>query len=494
MAEDDGFVNELGNQDDNFSRWYTDVVRKAKLADYSPVRGSMVIRPYGYALWENMQALLDRRFKETGHVNAYFPLLVPESLLQKEADHVEGFAPEVAWVTHAGNNKLEERYCIRPTSEAIIGEIYSKWIDSWRDLPILINQWCNVMRWEKVTRLFLRTSEFLWQEGHTVHASEEEAEAETRQMLEVYRDFIETELAIPIWPGQKTEKEKFAGAPRTYTVEALMRDGKALQAGTSHNLGQHFAKVFDITFQDRDGQRKFGWQTSWGVSTRLIGAIIMAHGDDSGLMLPPNVAPIQVIIVPIWRKEADREVVMAMVEEVRVALKGAGVRVQADTDDNNTPGWKYNEYEMKGVPLRLEIGPRDVQNRSVVLVRRMDRQKQFVPVDELLERVPALLAEIQAALFQRALDFRNESTHEVATWDEFIAIFPEREAGQEAQEGEKRGMVWANWCGVTDCEQKIQDLTKATIRCLPLDRPASDGPCVHCASEGKEKALFARAY
>ncbi|MCC2669929.1 MAG: prolyl-tRNA synthetase, partial [Armatimonadetes bacterium] len=349
MADGDDFVQDLTDQEDNFSRWYTEVVRKAKLADYSPVRGSMVIRPYGYALWENMQARLDRRFKETGHVNAYFPLLVPESLLQKEADHVEGFAPEVAWVTHAGNNKLEERYCIRPTSEAIIGEIYSKWVDSWRDLPILINQWCNVMRWEKVTRLFLRTAEFLWQEGHTVHATEDEAEEETRKMLGVYVDFIQTELAVPVWPGQKTEKEKFAGALRTFTVEALMRDGKALQAGTSHNLGQHFAKVFDITFQDKDGQRKFAWQTSWGVSTRLIGALIMAHGDDSGLMLPPNVAPIQVIVVPIWRKEADKQAVMAMVDEVIATLKPV-CRIQADTDDNNTPGWKYNEYELKGVP------------------------------------------------------------------------------------------------------------------------------------------------
>jgi prolyl-tRNA synthetase len=493
MAGDGDFVTDLTDQGDNFSRWYTEVVRKAKLADYSPVRGSMVIRPYGYALWENMQALLDRRFKETGHVNAYFPLLVPESLLQKEAEHVEGFAPEVAWVTHAGQNKLEERYCIRPTSEAIIGEIYSKWVDSWRDLPILINQWCNVMRWEKVTRLFLRTAEFLWQEGHTVHATEEEAEEETRRMLEVYRDFIENELAIPVWPGRKTEKEKFAGALRTYTVEALMRDGKALQAGTSHNLGQHFAKVFDITFQDRDGVRKYAWQTSWGVSTRLIGALIMAHGDDSGLMLPPNVAPIQVIIVPIWRKEADREAVMAMVDEVTALLKPV-CRVQADKDDNNTPGWKYNEYELKGVPVRLEIGPRDVQNRSVVLVRRIDRKKEFVPVDELVTRVPALLSEIQQALFQRALEFRNQSTHTASNWEEFVSIFPEREAGKEVPEGEKRGLVWANWCGNTDCEQTIQDRTKATIRCLPLDRPAADGPCVHCGAEGKEKAIFARAY
>jgi prolyl-tRNA synthetase len=496
MAENDEYGRELTDQDDNFSRWYTEVVRKAKLADYSPVRGSMVIRPYGYALWENMQALLDRRIKETGHVNAYFPLLVPESLLQKEAEHVEGFAPEVAWVTHAGKEKLEERYCIRPTSEAIIGEIYSKWVDSWRDLPLLINQWCNVMRWEKVTRLFLRTTEFLWQEGHTVHATEEEAEEETRKMLGVYRDFIETELAIPVWPGGKTEKEKFAGALRTYTVEALMRDGKALQAGTSHNLGQHFAKVFNITFQDRDGVRKYAWQTSWGTTTRLIGALVMAHGDDSGLMLPPNVAPLQVVIVPIWRKEADKAAVLEMIDQVLGILKPL-CRVQADTDDNNTPGWKYNEYELKGVPLRLEIGPRDVQNQSVVLVRRVDRKKEFVPVAELAGRVPEMLREAQAQLFQRALEFREANTHQAKDWAEFTDIFPLRESEKESPEtpeGVRRGFVWADWCGRTECEQEIQTETKATIRCLPLERPAPTGPCVRCNGEGKERALFARAY
>ena len=493
MADRDDYVQELTDQEDNFSRWYTDTVRKAKLADYSPVRGSMVIRPYGYALWENIQALLDRRFKETGHVNAYFPLLVPESLLQKEEEHVEGFAPEVAWVTHAGQNKLDERYCIRPASEAIIGEIYSKWVDSWRDLPLLINQWCNVMRWEKVTRLFLRTAEFLWQEGHTVHATEAEAEEETRKMLGVYQEFIQTELAIPVWPGMKTEKEKFAGALRTYTVEALMRDGKALQAGTSHNLGQHFAKVFDITFQDKDGIRKNAWQTSWGVTTRLIGALIMVHGDDSGLNLPPNVAPIQVVIVPIWRKEADRVQVLEMVDQVKAALTPA-YRVHVDADDNNTPGWKYNEYELKGVPLRLEIGPRDVQNQSVVLVRRLDRKKEFVAVADVPARVGELLAEIQQALFQRALQFREENTHIAANWAEFTEIFPLREAGQETPEGSKRGFVWANWCGNRACEETVQTLTKATIRCLPLERPVANGPCVHCGAPGTEKALFARSY
>ncbi len=493
MPEQEQFVQELTDQEDNFSRWYNEVVRKAKLADYSPVRGSMVIRPYGYGLWENMQAALDRRIKATGHVNAYFPLLVPEALLNKEAEHVEGFAPEVAWVTHAGREKLEERYCIRPTSEAIIGDCYSRWVDSWRDLPILINQWANVMRWEKVTRLFLRTSEFLWQEGHTVHATEAEAEEETLKMLGVYKEFIETELALPIWDGLKTEKEKFAGALRTYCVEALMRDGKALQAGTSHNLGQHFARVFDITFQDRDGQRKHAWQTSWGVSTRLVGALIMGHGDDAGLNLPPNVAPIQVIVVPIWRKEADKVAVLEMVDRVLAELRPV-CRIQADTDDNNTPGWKYNEYELKGVPLRLEIGPRDVANGSVMLVRRLDRQKSVVPLSELAAVVPAALAEIQKLLFTRALEYRGENTHSVSTWAEFTDIFPEREAGQEARDGSRRGFVWANWCGDRAAEEKVQELTKATIRCMPLDAPEPDGPCVYTGRPAERRVLFARAY
>lgn len=489
MSEQESFVQELADQD-NFSRWYNEVVRKAKLADYTPVRGSMVIRPYGYALWENMQAALDRRFKETGHVNAYFPLLVPESLLQKEAEHVEGFAPEVAWVTHAGQNKLEERYCIRPTSEAIIGEIYSNWIDSWRDLPLLINQWCNVMRWEKVTRLFLRTAEFLWQEGHTVHASEAEAEAETLQMLEVYRDFIETELAIPVWPGRKSEKEKFAGALRTYTVEALMRDGRALQAGTSHNLGQHFARVFDITFQDKDGVRKHAWQTSWGVSTRLIGALIMAHGDDSGLMLPPRVAPVQTVIVPIWRKDADREAVLEMADRVRAGLKGK-VRVEIDRDDTTTPGWKFNEHELRGVPLRIEIGPRDLESNSMMLVRRLDRSKSSVPAVELERALPEALDQVQADLFRRALEFREANTRSAENWEQFLSIIPPRDAAAEDAPG---GLIWADWCGARDCEQRVQDETRATIRCIPLQNPGPQGPCVRCGASGVERVIFARAY
>ncbi|MBI3912336.1 MAG: proline--tRNA ligase [Armatimonadetes bacterium] len=484
MSErDEELTGKLPHPEEDFSTWYTQVIRRAQLADYTPVRGSMAIRPYGYALWENMQALLDRRIKATGHVNAYFPLLVPESLLQKEAEHVAGFAPQVAWVTEAGTEKLEERYAIRPTSEAIIGALYSKWIDSWRDLPVLINQWANVIRWEKVTRPFLRTAEFLWQEGHTVHRTEEEAEEETLRMLGVYQDFIENELAIPVIPGRKTESEKFAGALRTYSVEALMRDGRALQAGTSHNLGQHFARVFDITFQDQDGERKYVWQTSWGVSTRLIGALIMAHGDASGLIFPPNVAPIQIVIVPIWRKDEDRQPVLEATDQVLARLRPP-YRIEADTDDTKTPGWKYNEHEMRGVPLRMEIGPRDVQNRSVVLVRRLDRRKETVPIAQLAARVPALLREVQQEIFDRALRCRAENTHPVETWDEFRRVMEEQ-----------RGFIIALWCGDAACETAIQHETTATIRCLPLDRPCEvTGPCIRCGGEAKEQAVFAKAY
>src|SRR5262245_64668767 len=359
------FVEDLTDQSDDFSRWYNEVVRKAQLADYAPVRGCMVIRPYGFGLWENMQRLLDARIRATGHQNAYFPLLIPESLLKLEAEHVEGFAPQVAWVTHGGDEELEERYCVRPTSEAIIGHMYSRWIESYRDLPILINQWANVMRWEKVTRLFLRTTEFLWQEGHTAHATAEECQEEVLRMLEVYRDFVETELAIPVHPGKKSDAEKFAGADQTYTVEALMRDGKALQAGTSHNLGQHFAKVFDITFQDEQGKRQYVHQTSWGMTTRMIGAVIMTHGDDQGLKLPPRVAPVQAVIVPIWRKEEERAAVGEFISKVRATL-GDRVRVFVDDRDQYTPGWKYNEHELRGVPVRLEVGPKDVAKQAVM--------------------------------------------------------------------------------------------------------------------------------
>ncbi len=473
------YVEDLTDQSDDFSRWYNEVVRKAQLADYTPVRGSMVIRPYGYALWENMQRLLDRRIKETGHQNAYFPLLIPESLLKLEADHVEGFAPECAWVTEGGSEKLEERYAVRPTSEAIIGHMYSRWIESYRDLPVLLNQWCNVMRWEKVTRLFLRTSEFLWQEGHTAHASEPEASEEVLRMLEVYRDFVENELAIPVYAGKKSDAERFAGAEETYTIEALMKDGKALQAGTSHHLGQHFAKVFDITYQDESGQRQFVWQTSWGVSTRLIGALVMTHGDDQGLRMPPNVAPIQAVVVPIWRKDEDRAAVSEFVARVKALLKDR-IRLHVDDRDQYTPGWKYNEYEMRGVPIRLEIGPKDVANQAVMSVRRDTRGKESIPFGALAERLPALLAEIQQSLFQQASDFRDAQTVLASSKEEVIAHFA----------AEKRGFVAVAWDGSAAFEAEIKAKCGATLRCLPNDLSrfgSLEGP-------GTRVALFARSY
>ena len=471
------FVEDLTDQSDDFARWYSEVVRKTQLADYSPVRGSMVIRPYGYAMWEHMQALLDRRIKATGHQNAYFPLLIPESLLQLEADHVEGFAPECAWVTHGGREELEERLAVRPTSEAIIGRMYSRWIESYRDLPVLINQWCNVMRWEKVTRPFLRTTEFLWQEGHTAHATAEECQAEVLRMLEVYREFVETELAIPVWTGGKSEAERFAGAESTYTVEALMRDGKALQAGTSHNLGQHFAKVFDITYQDEQGKRQHVWQTSWGVSTRLIGAIVMTHGDDQGLRLPPRVAPIQAVVVPIWRKPEDRATVLEFVDRVRAAA-GERVRLWVDDRDQYTPGWKYNEHEMRGVPIRLEVGPRDVAGGSVMSVRRDTRAKEPIALAKLAERLPALLEEVQRSLFESARAFRSENTTFARDADEVESHF-----------AAKRGFVAVPWNDDATLEARIKERSGATLRCVPLDQSAFASH-----SGGRRVALFARAY
>ena len=473
------FVEDLTDQSDDFSRWYLEVVRKAQLADYTPVRGSMVIRPYGYALWENIQRLLDRRIKATGHQNAYFPLLIPESLLKLEADHVEGFAPECAWVTQGGSEKLEERYAIRPTSEAIIGHLYSRWIESYRDLPVLMNQWCNVMRWEKVTRPFLRTTEFLWQEGHTAHATEPEAREEVLRMLEVYREFVETELAIPVHVGQKSDAERFAGAHETHTVEALMKDGKALQAGTSHHLGQHFAKVFDITYQDEQGKRQYVWQTSWGVTTRLIGALVMVHGDDQGLRLPPNVAPVQAVIVPIWRKEADRVAVRAFVERVREAL-GDRVRLHVDDSDQYSPGWKYNEYEMRGVPVRLEVGPKDVANQAVMSVRRDSRAKESIPLAALAERLPALLADIQVSLYAQAEGFRAANTVIAHSKAEVIAHF----------EAERRGFVVAPWDGSAEFEAEVKEKTGATLRCMPSDTSRFSA----IERPGHRVALFARSY
>lgn len=480
MEEKNQYLKEITPMDEDFSQWYIDTILKAELADYSTVRGCIVFRPYGYAIWENMQQLLDRRFKETGHKNAYFPLFIPESLLQKEAEHVEGFAPEVAWVTHGGSDELVERLAVRPTSETIICSMYSKWIKSWRDLPVLINQWANVVRWEKSTRPFLRTSEFLWQEGHTAHRTEEEAEEETLRMLEVYRDFVETELAIPVIKGRKTENEKFAGALRTYTIEALMRDGKALQAGTSHNLGQHFAKVFDIQYLDTDGQLKYVWQTSWGVSTRLIGALIMVHGDNKGLKIPPRIAPVQAIIIPIPGQESEK--VFEKAKELSAGLNSR-FRVEVDFNDEKTPGWKFSEYEMKGVPLRIEIGPRDVKNNQVVLVRRDTGEKMVISQDALDVKIGEVLEDIQRNMFTQARAFVEKNTREVHSFDEF----------KETIEN-KKGFVKANWCGSTECELAIKDETMATIRCIPFEGSEPDGGCVHCGNRATKKVIFARSY
>jgi prolyl-tRNA synthetase len=481
MKEKD-FVKEVTPREKDFSQWYLDLVLKTELMDYAPIKGCMAIRPYGFAIWESIQELLDRRIKATGHKNAYFPLFIPESLLQKEAEHVEGFAPEVAWVTQGGDEKLAERLVVRPTSEAIICSMYAKWIQSWRDLPLLINQWCNVVRWEKSTRPFLRTSEFLWQEGHTVHSSEEEAEEETLKMLGVYQEFVETELAVPVVAGEKTEKEKFAGALRTYTIEALMSDGRALQAGTSHNLGQHFAKVFDSQYLDKDGELKYGWQTSWGVSTRLIGALIMVHGDDRGLKLPPRVAPVQVVVVPIISKK-KRDEVLQKAREIVERFSGV-LRLELDDREGYSPGWKFNEWEMKGVPLRLEIGPRDLENGGVTAVRRDTGEKTFLAEEELPDSLPKILESIQDNLFQEALAFREKNTHHVSDYDEFKEILQD-----------KRGFIVAHWCGDAACEEAVKNETKATIRCLPFGlKEEKTGPCIYCKKEGGRAVYFARSY
>ena len=485
MAETDipDLPTEITKQSEDFGRWYIDVVRRAELADYSPVKGCMVIRPYGYAIWELMQQALDRRFKATGHVNAYFPLFIPESLLMKESEHVEGFAPQVAWVTQGGNEVLEERLVVRPTSETIIGTMYAKWVQSWRDLPILINQWANVVRWEKVTRLFLRTTEFLWQEGHTAHETAEEAQEETLKMLGVYKDFAETELAMPVIDGQKTESEKFAGAERTYSIEALMRDGRALQAGTSHNLAQNFAKVFDITFQARDKSVQYVYGTSWGVSTRMIGGVIMTHGDDGGLILPPRIAPYQVVIIPIPRGNW-KETILPKAREIRDQLVARGVRVMIDDRDSQTPGWKYNEWEMRGVPLRMEIGPKDLEKSQVVLARRDTREKSFVPMDGLAGKVEEALATIQQALYDRAVQFRTEHTTETDSYAEFKQIMDGRP-----------GFVIAPWCGAAQCEADIKAETQATIRNIPFTaKPAAGKKCLKCDAPATTHAWFAKSY
>jgi prolyl-tRNA synthetase len=477
----EALVTEITPQSEDFARWYTDVVRRAELADYTPVKGCMAIRPYGYAIWELIQQQLDTRFKATGHVNAYFPLFVPESLLMREAEHVEGFAPQVAWVTQGGTEKLEERLAIRPTSEVIIGTLYAKWIQSWRDLPVLINQWANIVRWEKVTRPFLRTTEFLWQEGHTAHETDEEAEIETRKILAIYKEFAETVLAMPVLDGPKSASEKFAGAARTYSIEALMGDGRAMQAGTSHNLGQNFAKAFGIQFQGRDKQLQHAWTTSWGVSTRLIGGVIMTHGDDSGLVLPPRVAPTQAVIVPIPRGNWQ-ETVLPRARELHARLAAAGVRVHLDAREEYTPGWKFAEWELRGVPLRIEIGPKDIERQQVVVARRDTREKLSVPVDGFEARLRAMLDAVQQSLLDRAKRFLDEHTSSTDSYEEFVALMEGRP-----------GFVLAPWCGSEECEAAIKAETQATIRNLPFENER-DGKCVKCGRPAITRARFAKAY
>lgn len=477
-------ADKLTPRSKDFNDWYNTLVLKADMADYGPVRGTMIVKPYGWALWENVQAELDRRFKETGHVNAGFPMFIPESFLKKEAKHVEGFSPELAIVTHAGGQELEEPLVVRPTSETIIGHTYAKWVQSYRDLPILINLWNSVVRWEMRTKLFLRTSEFYWQEGHTAHATAEEADFETRQMLDVYVDFAMNEAAIPVIPGEKSEMERFAGAMQTFTIEAMMGDGKALQSGTSHNLGQNFAKAFDIKYLDPNNEHKFCWTTSWGVSTRFIGAIIMVHGDDKGLVLPPRLAPFQTVIVPIYRKAGEKELVMEAVAKVTDDLRSAGIRVKVDERENLTPGFKFNDWELRGVPTRVEIGPRDVAKGSVALARRdvPGRDgKQFVPQEGLSERIQALLDDIHNVLYSKALKFREDNTQEPTNYDDFKEVVKDNFA-----------RVW--WAGSNDDEQRVKEETKATIRCFPLEQPEGTGTCFYTGKEASRVAIFARAY
>ncbi len=474
----------LPTRGEDFNEWYNQLVLRAELADYAPVRGCMIVRPYGWALWENIQAALDLRFKATGHVNAAFPMFIPLSFIEKEKSHVEGFSPQLAVVTHGGGKELEEPLVIRPTSETIIGHAYAKWIQSYRDLPVLINLWNSVVRWELRTRLFLRTLEFFWQEGHTAHATYEEAQAETLQMLNVYTDFAFNEAAVPVIPGRKSESEKFAGADVTYSLEAMMGDTKALQFCTSHNLGQNFAKAFEIRYLDPTGVLQHCWTTSWGLSSRVIGAVIMVHGDDQGLVLPPRLAPFQAVVVPIFRTDDEKATVLPAAKKVFETLVAAGVRVKLDDREGITPGFKFNDWEMRGVPLRVEIGPKDVAKQSVVLARR-DRPgkegKSFVPLSGLPDTVKQLLADIQAALFERALAFRRAHTIETSVYTEFKA-------------GVENGFVLAHWCGAAACEDKIKEETKATLRCVPLEQAGGPGKCVVCGQPATEKAIFAKAY
>jgi prolyl-tRNA synthetase len=488
---------EITSREQDYAQWYNDLVIKGSLADYSAVRGCMVIKPYGFALWENMRDQLDKRFKETGHVNAYFPLFIPKSFLSKEAAHVEGFAKECAVVTHYRlkndpngggvivdpEAKLEEELIVRPTSETIIWNTYKTWIQSYRDLPLLINQWANVVRWEMRTRLFLRTAEFLWQEGHTAHATSGEAVAEARQMLDVYAEFVEEWMALPVIKGIKSESERFAGAVDTYCIEALMQDGKALQAGTSHFLGQNFAKAFDVKFSDKDNKLDYVWATSWGVSTRLVGALVMAHSDDEGLILPPKIAPMQAVIVPIYKGEEKKELLNAKGKELAGQLKAAGIRVKFDDNDNSRPGWKFAEYEMKGVPVRIALGLRDIENNSVEMARRDTKEKSSVSMDGLAETVSAMLDTIQRAMYDKALAYRQQHITRVDDWAEFERLLDE-----------KGGFFSAHWDGTAATEDAIKEKTKATIRCIPLDNPAEEGKCILTGKPSSQRVLFARAY
>lgn len=489
---------EITSRVQDYSQWYNDLILKGGLADYSAVRGCMVIKPYGYALWENMRDVLDKMFKDTGHVNAYFPLFVPKSLFEAEEKNAEGFAKECAVVTHYRlkndpdnkgklmvdpEAKLEEELVIRPTSEAIIWNTYKGWIQSYRDLPLLINQWANVVRWEMRTRLFLRTAEFLWQEGHTAHATKDEAVAETKQMLEVYAEFAETYMAMPVIKGVKSANERFAGAEDTYCIEALMQDGKALQAGTSHFLGQNFAKAFDVKFSDKENKLDYVWATSWGVSTRLIGALVMAHSDDDGLIIPPKLAPIQVVIVPIYKGDEQKAMIDGKVNALVKDLKAAGIKVKYDDNDNARPGWKFAEYELKGVPVRIAIGARDLQNNIVEVARRDTKEKKNYSMDGLSESIVALLDEIQHNIYNRAKAFRANNITKVDSWEAFVKVLDE-----------KPGFVSAHWDGTSETEDKIKEMTKATIRCIPLNNEQEDGVCILTGNPSKERVLFARAY
>ena len=487
----------LTNRDENYSQWYNDLVIKADLAENSVVRGCMVIKPYGYAIWEKIQAELDRLFKATGHVNAYFPLLIPKSFFSKEAAHVEGFAKECAVVTHYRLKKdengkgivvdpaakLEEELIIRPTSETIIWNSYKNWIHSYRDLPILINQWANVVRWEMRTRLFLRTTEFLWQEGHTAHATRDEAVEETEKMINVYASFAENSMALPVIKGYKTENERFAGALDTYTIEALMQDGKALQAGTSHFLGQNFAKAFDVQFTDKTGKLDYVWATSWGVTTRLIGAIIMGHADNHGLVLPPKLAPIQVVIIPIFKNNEQLDALSQTALKIKSGLEALGISVKYDDRDNNKPGWKFADYELKGVPVRLAIGPRDLENNTIEVARRDELTKETISIDKVYEHIPALLDNIQQNIFNKALNFRKENTFQVDSWEEFLKVLDN-----------PGGFIMAHWDGTAETEEKIKEETKATIRCIPFGSPEEKGKCVYSGKPSGRRVLFARSY